>query len=196
MSVTTKDDNDPLKPWKSDERLKDPFLLGAFSQVISAIQEFATLAERLPEEQKMSRADSIPKMWDTVKDLKPESIKQLHASLQRMQELFKKDNNEIAAAGSKRSAEDEEIDETESLSTKAARTDSSIENIMRLQSSGEEGICVIPPQCKCIVLSHCCPLRSSNALHMLFLHRCELAAHARRSCCGSKLLSRVTAQLI
>ena len=108
----------------------------------------------------------------------------------------KKDNNETAAAGSKRSAEGEEIDETESLSTKAARTDSSIENIMRLQSSGEEGICVIPPQCKCIVLSHCCPLRSSNALHMLFLHRCELAAHARRSCCGSKLLSRVTAQLI
>ena len=119
----------------------------------------------------MSRVDSIPKMWDTVKDLKPESIKQLQASLQRMQELFKKDNNEIAAAGSKRSAEGEEIDETESPSTKTGRTDSSIENIMCLQSSGEEGICVIPPQCKCIVLSYCYSFHSSNALHMLFLHR-------------------------
>jgi hypothetical protein len=104
-----------------------------------------------------------------------------------MQELFKKDN-EIAAAGSKRSAEGEEIDETESLSTKTARTDSSIENIMRLKSSGEEGICVIPPQCKCIVLSHAAPFAAqmhctcyffivANWLHM------PVVSVAVQNCC-------------
>ena len=195
MSTASEDDNDPLKPWKSDKRLQNPLLLGDFSKVISVIQEFAALAERLPEGQKMSKEDSIPKMWDMVKDLKSESINKLQTSLQRLQESFK-NNNEIASAGSKRSAQSEEIDETESLSTKAARTDSSIENIIRLQISGEEGICVIPPQCKCIVLSYCCSFRSSNALHMLYLHRCELVAHACCCCCGSKPLPRVNAQLI
>jgi hypothetical protein len=195
MSAASEDDNDPLKPWKSDKRLLDPFLLGDFSKVISAIQEFAALAERLPEGQNMSRADSIPKMWDMVKDLKPESINKLQASLQRLQESFKKDN-EIASAGSKRSAEGEEIDETESPPTKTTRMGSPIENIMRLQNPGEEGICAIPPQCKCIVLSYCCSFRSSNALHMLYLHRCELVAHACCCCCGSKPLPRVNAQLI
>ena len=144
---------------------KETTYSGTFAHLIRIIEKFVALAEQLSEGQKMSRLESIPKMWDKVKDLKPESIKQLQASLQHMQERFKDTNNDLAPAGSKRNIDEDETTEVESLSTKAPRTDSSIENITRLQTFGEEGTCVIPSQCKCTVLYTLLLFRSSNALH-------------------------------
>ena len=72
-----------LRPWANDERLQDPFQLGAMNLVIKLVQEFATLAEKLPEG-RMLKTQSIPAAWEAVKDLKQESIKKLQVVLKNM----------------------------------------------------------------------------------------------------------------
>ncbi len=57
------------RPWADDERLQDPFQLGVMNLVIKLVQEFATLAEKLSEG-RMTKTQSIPPTWETVKDLK------------------------------------------------------------------------------------------------------------------------------
>ncbi len=47
------------RPWADDERLQDPFQLGAMNLVIKLVQEFATLTEKLPEG-RMLKTQSIP----------------------------------------------------------------------------------------------------------------------------------------
>ena len=74
MSPQSKQIEDKPRPWTDDDRLNDPFILGTFNTVINLIQEFATLAENLPEG-RIPKTQSIPVMWETVKDLKPESLK-------------------------------------------------------------------------------------------------------------------------
>ncbi len=157
MSVATKDDNDPLKPWKSDERLKDPLLLGVFSQV--GVHQAAsciapTHARALQKRQRDRSCGLQEKRWgrgdwrdriSVYKDSKDGLIHRKHHAPQKLRRR----------------------------------------RYMRHST---------PVQMYCSVT--CCSFRSSNALHMLFLHRGELAAHARCFCCGSKLLPRVTTQLI
>jgi hypothetical protein len=75
------------RPWADDERLQDPFQLGAMNLVMKLVQEFATLAEKLPEG-RMLKTQSIPATWETVKDLKQESIKKLQVALKNMQDTF------------------------------------------------------------------------------------------------------------
>jgi hypothetical protein len=75
------------RPWSDDERLQDPFQLGAMNLVMKLVQEFATLTEKLPEG-RMLKTQSIPATWDTVKDLKQESIKKLQVALKNMQDTF------------------------------------------------------------------------------------------------------------
>ena len=71
------------RPWADDERLQDPFQLGAMNLVIKLVQEVATLAEKLPEGS-MLKTQSIPAAWEAVKDLKQESIKKLQVVLKNM----------------------------------------------------------------------------------------------------------------
>jgi hypothetical protein len=73
-ALPTEENN--LKPWVDDERLNDPFILGTFHTITNLIQKYATLAEKLPDGG-MPKTTSIPAMWKTVKDLKPESLKKL-----------------------------------------------------------------------------------------------------------------------
>ena len=52
------------------------------------------------------------------------------------------------------------------------------------------------PSANVLFCIHCCSSSAQMHCTRLFLHRFELAAHALCSCCDSKLLPRVTAQLI
>jgi hypothetical protein len=85
-------DNTEPRPWASDERLQDIFSLGTMNKVIKLVQEIATLAEHMPERDKMSKEESIPKMWAAVKDLKPESIKRLQTAQEDMQDVLQGHN--------------------------------------------------------------------------------------------------------
>ena len=89
----------------------------------------------------MSKSESIPKMWETVKDLKPESIKTLKTSLKHMLELFQDTSNDnIEGTGFKRHKEEGDIIEIGSPATKAQKSDPSIENITCRQAFDEEGL--------------------------------------------------------
>jgi hypothetical protein len=145
-----------LRPWANDERLQDPFQLGAMNIAIKLVQEFAMLVEKLPEG-KMPKTQSIPGTWETVKNLKPESIQKLQAALKKMQDTFINKDNPVGA-GSKRGKEDSaiaetdpkkvkdesEIDEIDFAATKARKTGSFFDNIVRRQVFDEEGTHVIP----------------------------------------------------
>ena len=74
-----------LRPWANDERLQDPFQLGAMNIAIQLVQEFAMLVEKLPEG-RMPKTQSIPATWEAIKNLKPESIQKLQAALKNMQD--------------------------------------------------------------------------------------------------------------
>ena len=78
MSATAAEGNGHIEPWASDERLNDPVLLGTMNLANKLIQGVSTLAEVLPQD------ESIPKMWEAVKDLNPESIKELQTALKDM----------------------------------------------------------------------------------------------------------------
>jgi hypothetical protein len=143
------------RQWTDDERLQDPLQLGTMNLVIKLVQEFATLAEKLPEG-RMLKTQSIPTAWEIVKDLKQESIKKLQVALKNMQDTFINKDNSVAA-GSKRDKEEiiieesdlkkdkEEIDidEIDSAATKTRKTGSPFDNITRRQVLDEEGTCAI-----------------------------------------------------
>jgi hypothetical protein len=96
---------DTPRPWTDDDRLKnDPFILGTFNKVIHLIEEFATLAERLPQGN-MPKTKSIPKMWEAVKDLKPESLEKLQTDIQNIQEALSS-KGDRPSVGSKRGKEE------------------------------------------------------------------------------------------
>ena len=175
------------RPWADDERLQDPLQLGAMNIVIKLVQEFATLAEILPEG-KMLRTQSIPAAWEAVKDLKQESIKKLQVALKNMQDTFiNKDNS--AVAGSKRGKEEiiieesdlkkgkeeSEMDEIESTATKARKTGSFFDNITRRQVLDEEGTCVISfsahRMCRLITHALSLLLRFKNIARVLLFGR-------------------------
>ena len=169
------------RPWADDERLQDPLQLGAMNIVIKLVQEFATLAEILPEG-KMLRTQSIPAAWEAVKDLKQESIKKLQVALKNMQDTFINKDNPVGA-GSKRGKEDSaieetdpkkgkdesEIDEIDSAATKARKTGSFFDNIVRRQAFDEEGTHVIlfSAHHMCRLIAHAlCLYSTSKILHM------------------------------
>ncbi len=77
-----------------------------------------------------------PKLWETVKDLKAESLKELQATFRTMSKAFKinEDKNNLKSAGSKRGKEDKEAsdsDDSDSSADKKPKKDSHIENIER-----------------------------------------------------------------
>jgi hypothetical protein len=76
---------------------------------IKLVQEFAMLAEKLPEG-RMPKTQSIPVTWETIKNLKPESIQKLQAPLKNMQDTFINKDNPVGA-GSKKGKDESEIDE-------------------------------------------------------------------------------------
>jgi hypothetical protein len=171
-----------LRPWANDERLQDPFQLGAMNIAIQLVQEFAMLAEKLPEG-RMPKTQSIPATWEAIKNLKPESIQKLQAALKNMQDTFINKDNPVGA-GSKRGKEDSaieetdskkgkdesEIDEIDSVATKARKTGSFLDNIARRQTFDEEG-------------THVSPLSAH--------HMCRLITHARCLCSTSKNIAYV-----
>jgi hypothetical protein len=69
MADPAEGEADPLKPWASDDRLKDPFLMASMSEVVNIVEEFAALAEQLPKGRHMPKTESILKMWAAVLDL-------------------------------------------------------------------------------------------------------------------------------
>ena len=84
MSETVTEDKDQIRPWTLDDRLKDPRLLVKMELVITTIQEITKLFERLSEGRHMTKTESIPKLWETVKDLKVESLKELKSTFKTM----------------------------------------------------------------------------------------------------------------
>jgi hypothetical protein len=98
-----------LKPWADDERLNDPLILGTFYTTTNLIQRYATLAEKLPDGG-MPKTTSIPAMWKTVKDLKPESVKKLQHAIQNLEQALK-----LAEVDSKSNKEEDAMEE---ISTK------------------------------------------------------------------------------
>jgi hypothetical protein len=174
-----------LRPWTNDERLQNPFQLGDMNIAIKLVQEFAMLAEKLPEG-RMPKTQSIPATWEAIKNLKPESIQKLQTDLKNMQDTFiNKDN--LVGAGSKRGKEDSaieetdsrkgkdesEIDEIDSTSTKARKTGSLFDSIARRQALDEEGTHVIPlsahHMCRLITHARCLCITSKNIAHVPIL---------------------------
>jgi hypothetical protein len=85
-ALPTEENN--LKSWVDDERLNDPFILGTFHTITNLIQKYTTLPEKLPDGG-IPKTTSIPAMWKTVKDLKPESLKKLQHVIQNLEEALK-----------------------------------------------------------------------------------------------------------
>jgi hypothetical protein len=154
MGTSVPAGEDTPRPWADDDRLNDLFFLGNFNKVIRLIEEFATLAERLPQGN-MPKTASIPKMWEAVKDLKPESLEKLHKAIQDMQEALaskgdrpsvgSKRGKEEATGGpidSKKGKEEIEIEEIDSEAVKARKMGSSFEHNLRNKGFDEEGICI------------------------------------------------------
>jgi hypothetical protein len=102
-ALPTEENN--LKPWVDDERLNDPFILGTFNTITNLIQKYTTLVEKLPDGE-MPKTTSIPAMWKTVKDLKPESLKKLQHTIQNLEEALK-----LAGVDSKSNKEEEAMEE-------------------------------------------------------------------------------------
>ena len=118
------EEND-LKPWADDERLNDPFILGTFHTITNLIQKYATLAEKLPDGG-MPKTTSIPAMWKTVKDLKPESLKKLQHAIQNLEQALK-----LAGVDSKSNKEEEAMEE---INTKKDDERSARENGMNIET--------------------------------------------------------------
>jgi hypothetical protein len=142
-----------FRPWANDERLQDPFQLGVMNIGIKLVQEFAILAEKLPEG-RMPKTQSIPTTWEAIKNLKPESIQKLQTALKNIQDTFINKDNPVGA-GSKRGKEDSPIEETDSkkgkdeseidsATTKTRKTGSFLDNIACRQAFDEEGTHVLP----------------------------------------------------
>ena len=160
-------EEDKIRPWANDERLQDPFQLGAMNLVIKLVQEFATLAEKLPEG-RMPKTQSIPATLEAVKDLKQESIKKLQAALKNMQDtLLNKDNPVVA--GSREEGKKVSLKRTtpRKARKKAKLTSSLFDNNTRHQVFDEEGTVAIP-----------------FSVH----HMYRLIVHALCLCCDSTIL--------
>ena len=67
------DDNDYPKPWEGDERLKDITLLAEINRVVKLVIRLAEALEKVPVGV-VPKAETIPKLWESVKDLKKENI--------------------------------------------------------------------------------------------------------------------------
>ena len=109
------EDNDLLRPWESDERLKDLKVLTKMELVITTTEEITNLVECLSEGHKMSKTESIPKLWESVKDLNTESFKELQVTLKTMTETVKinKDRSNVTNTDSKRDKESKEISDSD-----------------------------------------------------------------------------------
>ena len=131
MTENVEEDNNKIRPWTSDDRWNDPLIRGKMELVISVTQDFARITGLLPHGCHMSKEESIPKLWDTTKDLKQESIKELHKSFKMMSETFttrlkKTHENNLKDMDSKRDKEgnaDDEKEEVDSSVTKRQKTD-------------------------------------------------------------------------
>jgi hypothetical protein len=123
-ALPTEENN--LKPWVDDERLNDPFILGTFHTITNLIQKYATLAEKLPDGG-MPKTTSIPAMWKTVKDLKPESLKKLQHAIQNLEEALK-----LAGVDSKSNKEEamEEINTKKDDERSARESDMNTESLL------------------------------------------------------------------
>ena len=73
------DDNDYPKPWEGDERLKDITLLAEINRVVKLVIKLAEAMEKVPVGA-VPKAETIPKLWESVKDLKKENIAKITAA--------------------------------------------------------------------------------------------------------------------
>ena len=133
MGASLPAEENKLKPWADDERLNNPLILGTFNTFTTLIQKFATLAEKLPDGS-MPKNKSIPAMWETVKDLKAESLKKLQTAIQSMEEALK-----IAGADSNNKEEEimEEIN-TKKDDEKSERESDMNTEAIRLREAAEK----------------------------------------------------------
>ena len=124
---------------------------------IKTIQEIAKLFELLPEERHIPKTESIPKLWETVKDLKSESLKELQATYKTMHDASKisEVKNNLKSAVFKRDKEDKDdsdSDESDSSADKKPKRDLRIDNIERY-AIDEEGY---NPNVMRMALLNCC----------------------------------------
>jgi len=133
MGASLPDEEYRLKPWEDDERRRNPMILVTFNTFTSLVQKFGTLAEKLPD-CSMPKSESIPAMWETVKDLKPTSLEKLQNTIQSLEGALK-----IADADSKNSKDEEMLEEinTKKDEKSARESDMNIEAI-RLREAAEK----------------------------------------------------------
>jgi hypothetical protein len=68
------------EPWANDERLKDFLKMDTIIRTVRLIQKLAESMEKTPIGV-ILKTESIPMLWEKVKDLKPESILDLQKTL-------------------------------------------------------------------------------------------------------------------
>jgi hypothetical protein len=87
------------EPWANDERLKDFLKMDTIIRAVRLIQKLAEAMEKAPIGA-MLKTESIPMLWEKVKDLKPESILDLqkalleHGAYRQSEQKDKEDNLE------------------------------------------------------------------------------------------------------
>ena len=98
MGSRTDNDKAPIpEPWANDERLKNFKGQAAINRAVKLIHKLAEAMEAAPIGP-MPRTESIPMLWETVKDLNPESILDLqkacldHGVYEQSEEKNKEEN--------------------------------------------------------------------------------------------------------
>jgi len=112
MGSRTDNDKTPIpEPWANDERLKNFKGQAAINRAVKLIHKLAEAMETAPIGP-MPKTESIPMLWETVKDLSPESLLDLqkacldHGAYEQSEEKNKEENLQREKSARQR-AEDE-----------------------------------------------------------------------------------------
>jgi hypothetical protein len=112
MGSRTDNDKTPIpEPWANDERLKNFKGQAAINRAVKLIHKLAEAMETAPIGP-MPKTESIPMLWETVKDLSSESLLDLqnacldHGAYEQSEEKNKEENLQREKSARQR-AEDE-----------------------------------------------------------------------------------------
>ncbi len=161
MGSRTDDDKAPIpEPWANDECLKIFKGQAGINRAVKLIHKLAETMETAPIGP-MPRTESIPMLWETVKDLNPESIldlqkaclvhgvyeqseeKNKEENLQREKSAHQKSEDAKKARDKRMTEEISSADESEPSSSKKQKRAPSGTNA-GIDSFNDEGTCATP----------------------------------------------------